>query len=184
MSSLNAATLTTARRNKMAMKYGLVLGLLHIVVISLVNMAATTMVLFSLLRFAGYMVYLVILGFMLARIRKANGGYIELRELFGPAFIILVIAGGISHIYEDVYVYLIDPFFFEKMLNASIKSFGKGRIPDWKIAEMMAEIGKRTAFNLGNTILRFFSNVLIDCLFGLLVSLIIKKQRPFSENLT
>ena len=182
MSSPNAAAHTISQRNKMAMMYGLILGLIYIVVISLANMTVNTLFLFSLLRFAGYMGYLVILGFMLARIRKANGGYIELREVFGTAFIILVIAGGLSHIYQDVYVYMIDPGYIEKLLKATKESWGTGRIPDQKIAEMIAEMKKSVAFNLGNTMLGFFSNIFIDCLFGLVVCLIIKKKRPPIEN--
>ncbi len=184
MSSLNAATLTTAQRNKMAMTYGLILGLIYIVIISLTNMAATALFLYTLLRGTGYLLYVVILGFMLARIRKANGGYIELREVFGPAFIILLIAGGLSYIWQYVYIYLVDPGFTDKVLNATVESLEKAKMSDEKIDEMVAEIEKSKTFNLGKTILGFFTSVLMDCLFGLVVSLIIKKQRPIFENLT
>ncbi|GAA4462828.1 hypothetical protein GCM10023093_10100 [Nemorincola caseinilytica] len=175
--------LSTAARNKMAMMNGLVLGVIYIIIGTVLNMTANALFLYMLLKGIGYLVYLVILGFMLANVRKANGGYIELREVFGAAFVIVLVAGTLSFAYNYLYVYVIDPGFTDKVKNATLAAMEKAKLPDEQIDKALNDIEKSRKFNLQNTIMSYMGGLLLDSFLGLIVSLIIKKPRPVFDNL-
>lgn len=179
--NISTGALSTPERNKKAAINGLVLGLIYIVIVTITFQFATNIVMSGLTRFAGYVIYLVILGFMLAGIRKANGGYIELREAFGAAFVTFFVAGLLSFAYQQLYVYVIDPGFTDRVINASIAALEQKNIPDDQMDKMIERIEESKKVTAGGVVMGFLAGIIVDCLFGLLVSLIIKKPRPIFE---
>lgn len=183
MANLSAEPLSIAARNKMAMMNGLVLGIIYIIIGTVLNMTASALFLYMLLKGTGYLLYLTILGFMLANVRKANGGYIELREVFGAAFVIVLVAHSLSFAYNYLYVYVIDPGFTDKVKYATMAAMEKAKLPDEQIDKALADIEKSKTFNLKNTVMGYLGGLLLDSFLALIVSLIIKKPRPVFENL-
>lgn len=182
MTDIASGQLSTAERNKKALINGLVLGMIHIVIVTITFQFATAIAMSILIKFAGYVVYLVILGFMLAGMRKANGGYLELREAFGAAFVTLFVAGLLSFIYQQIYVYVIDPGLTDRVINATIAELEKkGNIPEDKLDQMIEKVQESKKVTPGGIAVSFLAGVVVDCLFGLLVSLIVRKQRPIFE---
>jgi hypothetical protein len=179
--------MSTAARNKMAMTYGVILGLVYMVITTGVNMAVNGMIMYFGLKALGYVLYMVILGLFAGRIRKANGGYIELREVFGAAFIMLLVSGAIVFIYNYIYMYYIDADFLNKIKASTIAFYEKSNVPDDKLDETAAAFDKQIAdaktLNIGSMLLNFLGGLVLDCLFGLVVSLIVKKPRPMFDTL-
>ena len=178
--------ITASEKNKIAMTYGLLLGIIYLVITSAVNILIGNMILFYTVKFAGYLLYFVILGVLAARIKKANGGFIEFRELFGAIFIMLLIAGLLSYIYSYLYISVIDTHYMEKIRTSTIHFMEKMNTPpdkmDDAIRKFDIKVAESKTFNLGTNLLNFFEALIVDCLFGLIVCAIVKKPRPVFNN--
>ncbi len=177
--------LTVSERNKMALTYGLVIGFIYLIMTSAINLMVGNLINFYLVKSAGYILYFVIIGIFAAKIRKANGGYIEFRDIFGPIFIMILVAGFMSYLYSYLYIYVIDPRFMEKYKMATLHFMeGIKSIPQEKIDETARkfdeELTKSQHFNIGTSILGFFGFLIFDSLFGLIVGAIVKKKQPQS----
>ncbi len=174
--------ITTAERNKMAMMYGLLLALIYLVITAAVNIVISNMILFYSLKTAGFFLYFIIIGIFAARIRKANGGYIEFKDIFGAVFIILVIAGLISFIFNYIYMLYIDPHYMDKIRQSTITFMEKFKTPGDKMDEALKKFDEQVAesktFHFGRNLMNYLQGLLFDCLFGLIVCAIVKKKRP------
>jgi Protein of unknown function (DUF4199) len=174
--------ITVQQRNKMAATYGLLTGIIYIVITSGVNVLTDNFLVFYLMKFVGYMAYFVIIGVFASKIRKANGGFMEFREVFGAVFIMILIAATISFLYTYLYMFVIDPHFMEKIKASTGRFMIKMNVPQEKMDESMRKFDQQMEeskhFNLKNNILSLLGAYLVDSLFGLLVSVIVKKSRP------
>jgi len=184
MTNAISEPMSTAARNKTAAINGLILGIIYVAIKAGINQTAEALVLYAILNFTGYLVFLGILWFMLVNLRKANGGYIELREAFGATFVTVLIAGLLSVSFQYLYTFVIDPGYTDRVLDATVKTLEKSGAPDDKIDQMVDQIQKAKVFRLSDVLMGYFSGVIVDCLFGLVVSLIVKKSRPVFENLS
>lgn len=178
--------ITSAQKNKMAMTYGLLIGIIYIVITSAVNLTVSNMINFYLTKFVGYVAYFIIIGYYATRIKKANGGYIEFREVFGAVFIMIIIAGFMSYLYNYLYMYVIDPHYMEKIKTAVVHFMEKMKAPDEKIDETVrkfdSQMEEAKHFSFKNNILAIVGFIIMDSLFGLIVSAIVKKSRPLFNN--
>ena len=107
--------ITTAERNKMAATYGLLLGIIYVIMTTGVNMMVGNFIGFYAMKFIVFVLYFVLLGVFAARIRKANGGYIEFKEIFGTVIVMILIAALINYLYNFIFLKYIDPAFMDKM---------------------------------------------------------------------
>ncbi len=179
-------SITTAERNKMAAIYGLLLGLIYIILSTGVNMMVGNLIGFYGLKFVVFVLYFVVMGVFAARIRASNGGFITFKEIFGAVIIMIFIAALMNYLYTFLYVRYIDPAFMDKMKNTTIQYMEKAKgIDEAKIDESARKFDEQMAasktFNLGKNVLAYFELVIFDCLFGLIVCAIIKKERPVFE---
>jgi len=177
--------ITSAEKNKMAAINGLLVGIIYIVITSAVNLMVNDMIYFYLLKFVGYMLYFVIIGYFASQIKKANGGFIEFREIFGAIFIMVLIASTIAYVYTYIYMYYIDPHYMEKIKAATIHFMEKMNTPADKIDETSRKFDDQLAeskkFGLGKNLLTLLGAFVVDSLFGLIVAAIVRRKRP--ENL-
>ena len=178
--------ITAAERNKMALMYGLITGIIYLVITTAVNILVGSMITFYAAKFVGFVLYFVIIGIFAARIRKANGGYIEFRELFGAIFIMLLIAGLMSYLYNYLYIEVIDPQFMNKIRTATVHFMENMKTPEDKIDDALRKFDEKVAesktFHFGAALLTFLEALVVDCLFGLIVCLIVKKSKPVFNN--
>jgi hypothetical protein len=182
----NTGTLTTAARNKMALMNGLILGVIHVVISTAVNMTVDNAIMFNVLKMVAYINYMVILFILARNIRKANGGYIEFREVFGASFVMLLVAGTITYLYSYLYMFMIIPDFADRIKNASIKLLESNtklsdEIIDEKIREIEKQMKEANELGIGKLLLNYLSTLLMDCVFGLIVCAIVKKPRPLFD---
>ena len=89
--------LTLAARNQMAAKFGALVGALYLILFTVVNMLVGNYIVYMLMKLMVYIIYLVIIGVLLSQVKKANGGYLEFREAFGAAFMIILITNIIYY---------------------------------------------------------------------------------------
>jgi len=178
--------ITSAEKNKLALTYAPLVGIIYIIIITAVNLTIGNMILFYVMKFIGYVLYFVILGILATRIKKANGGYIEFREIFGALFIMILVAELMYFVYSFIYTKYIDPHFMDRMKVAYLSFMEKMKTPDDKLEEASKNFDKAIAesktFDFGKSLLSYFEIVVMDCLFGLIVCLIVKKPRPVVAN--
>ena len=174
--------ITVAQKNKMALQYGLLLGLIYIAITTAVTIFLPKMILFYSLKFAGYLIYLVLVGVFASMIRKANGGYMEFREVFGAIFIMLLVAGLMSFIYNYIYILYIDTHYMDKVRQSTITFMEKFNTPPDKVDEALKKFDEQVAesktFHLGKNLMAYCVGLLMDCLFGLIVCAAVKRKRP------
>ncbi len=174
--------ITALEKNKLAAKYGFVVGVIYIVITSAVNLAIANMIYFYLCKTIGYVCLFVIVGYFASQIKKSNGGYIEFKEIFGAIFIMLIISGFMSYVYNYLYMFVIDPHFMEKIKTATINFMEKSQVPSEKIEDTISKFDKQIEeskhFNLTRNLLTLSGAFIVDSLFGLFVAAIVKKSRP------
>jgi hypothetical protein len=166
----------------MAVNYGLLTGLIYLVITSAANLTVANMIMFYVVKLIGYILYFVIIGIFAARIRKANGGYIEFKEIFGAVFIMILIVATISYAYSFLYMFVIDPHFMEKIKAASLNFMENVKAPEAKIDETAkkfdTQMEESKHFSFKTNVLTLFGAYLLDSLFGLIVCAIVKRSRP------
>lgn len=174
--------ITVAVKNKMAVKYGLILGAIYVVLFTCTSLLINNFISFIVMRSVAYILYFVLIGVFLTQIKKANGGFIEFREVFGASFIIVLIAGFVYYIYCSIYFLYINPHFMEYMKSSVITFMENMHTPSQTIDAKAADLDKAVAeskiFNFWKSIQGYLSSVVLDSIFAMIVCAIVKKSRP------
>ncbi len=180
------ALLSKPARNKMAAIFGLGLGVFYMISATVSYLQASHFFPFYAAKTIGYILYFVLMGLCAARIRKANGGYISFKDMYSAVIIMILISSTIYFIYNFIYIEYIDTQFVYKLKSAMITWMEQMKTPDEAINSTAEKFDKQIAesqkFNLGNNVLGYFSNILVDCLVGLLVAVINRKTPPLVEQ--
>ena len=174
--------MTVAVRNKTAMKYGLITAVIYIVLFTVTNLLMSNIMVYNVVRAVVYILYMVLIGVFVTQIKNADGGYIEFKDAFGAAFVILLTTGIIYFIYTFIYFQYIDPHYLEKMKIAVVSYMENHKVPDSAIDSTVKNFDEQIAdsksFHPGKLLLGFFGFLVMDSLFAMVVCLIVKKQRP------
>ena len=174
--------LTIPTRNKMAMKFGLITGIIYIVLFSVTNLLMGNIMMYNVMRCIVYVIYMVLIGVFVSQIKKADGGYLEFKDAFGAAFVILLTAGILYFIYAYIYFQFIDPHYLEKMKTSVVTYMELHKVPDEAIDKTVKSFDEQIIdaknFHIGKTLLGFFGFLVMDSLFAMIVCLIVKKQKP------
>jgi Protein of unknown function (DUF4199) len=177
--------MTIQVRNKMCVKYGLIIGLVYMVLFSVSNLVMSQMMTYYAVKLVVYVIFFVMIGVFLTQVKKADGGYLEFKDAFGAAFVMILVAEVIYFIYSYVYFQYIDPHYLEKMKVSVITYMENKQTPDKVIETTIQNFDTQIAdskhFNLGKTLMGFFGFLIMDSLFAMIVCLIVKKQRPMFE---
>lgn len=186
MENTASASLTTAARNKMAATYGAILGVVFMVLSTVGFMGVSNIAMSWIVQGLSLVSMLVLIGIFLKIIRKANGGYLEFREAFGSAFVMLLVALLISQVYNVVYVRFIDPDVMMKMKDATLRWMEQMKSPDETIDATMERFDKQIAdsktFSVSGALFTYFGGLLFFSLLSLIPCAIVKKQRPIFDN--
>lgn len=169
-------------RNKIALRFGLFLGLFYVPLALVANTFVASYFIHYAARFLVYVFYMILVGVFAARIRKANGGYIEFSELFGATFVMLLVGGIIAFVYNYVYIAYIDPDFSMKMKEATLSMMERQNLPEEQLDKVSTtfdeQIAKSKKFNFGDNIFALLGSIILDTLIGLIPVAILKKPRP------
>lgn len=174
--------------NKQALTYGLLLAIIIIIINTIENMFLLgNFFAFYGAKVAGFIIFVVLMGVFSAQIRKAQGGYIEFKEVFRYIFIMILISELLYFIYTFIYFKYIDPHFLDKMKQATIDWMDKHNAPSDQIDKTADSFDQQIkeankSLQLGKTALNYLSFVVLDSLFGLIVAAIVKKPRPMFDE--
>lgn len=170
----------------MAAIYGILLGIIYMVLTTFTYMSAGSLMGFYGFTALAFILYFIGMGIFAGRIRKANGGYIEFKDVFAAIIIMVFISCLISYVYNLIYMKYVDPGFMDKMKNTTIQFMEKNKVPDEQIDEAMRKFDKQAAdaksFSIGSMLLSYFEMSVFCCLFGLIVAAIVKKKKPIFDN--
>jgi Protein of unknown function (DUF4199) len=178
--------LTTAAQNKMAAINGIVLGVAYVVFTLLSYIMVSSFLTYMGVKVLGYALSFVVMGMLLSRIKKANGGYLEFKEAFGRIFIMVLVGELIYLLFNAIYVTMIDPHFAEKLRDSSLAFMEHMKLPDAeldkKTQQMNEMIEESKHFSFLKNLWAYLGSALTDCVFGLLVALAVRKERPAMMN--
>ncbi len=176
--------------NNEAVKYGIINGLIALLIMyGTWAIDINTFVTAQLwgMWFPYMIIILLIGGFAL---RKSNGGYLSFKEALKFTFLSYVIAGVIVAVGTYVLYNIIDPELTKRSFEAGVEKMRgmmeKFGTPDDKIDEQIEksrEQAKETGIK--NILLGFGLGLIWDFVKSLLISLIIRKEKPaFQEDFT
>jgi len=168
--------------NKQAFLYGVIVGVIYIVLLTVENMFVSNMFGFYAIKIVGFLLYLTAIGLFAGQIRKSLGGYIDFKTVFGAIFIMILVSEVFYFVYNYIYLLYIDPNFMEKIKESTLGWMEKNKVPqeslDTTSAKFDQQIEEAKHFSIGKNLLNFFSFVVLDSLFGLIVAAIVKKNKP------
>jgi hypothetical protein len=129
----------------------------------------------------GMMVYLIYLAgiiYTLRQYRLDNGGFMTFKQGLGLGVLMSVVAGLISSVFSLIYMKVIDPGFMDRMLEMMRDKMAEQPGMTEEALEMaMTWVGK-----MRSPVVIFISGLvtsaLIGLFFSLIVSAIMKKERP------
>jgi hypothetical protein len=168
--------------NKQAFLFGIIAAVIYIVLLTIENMFVSNMLMFYGIKIIGYALFLLMLGILASQIKKSLGGYMDFKTAFGAIFIMILVADIFYYIYTYIYMLYIDPMFLEKMKEGTLAFMSSRNVPqasiDQTAAKFDSQMEQAKHFSLGKNLLSFFSSLVLDALFGLIVAAIVKKNKP------
>lgn len=165
--------------------YGVIIGLLYVLMLFFRWSIATNLIKFGLYTFLGYLVILGLLFYEAYQRRKMNDGFISLKDLFQTLFISVLIFELLYSIYTFIHLTYVDPTVGDRMRAGMEEMFDKmgDKMSDAdkeKALERMGDIKKAT--ELPQMIKSYLSSVAISGIFALIISAIVKKKKPVFEE--
>ncbi len=168
----------------MVIKYGLTIGLIFslIAVLSMVTGMATTGnafvgILMGLLQL-GLMIAIIIIAFNKFKVQRA--GYISLGECMQIGVGIMVIGGLIAAVFGLVYGKLIDPGYYDRIMEVQRQTMEDRGMSDDQIDKAMgfASIFKGPGIAFATTLLCYF---LGGTILSLIIGLVMRNEKPEFE---
>jgi hypothetical protein len=172
---------------KNGITFGLIIGLIYCISLFLRYNMASSPIMIGVIAFIFYLVALGMLVFCGITRRKQLGGFIDLKDAFQTIFVAILIAELIYLAFNIIYLKYIDPNYFEKFMtsmqnwvdNSSMSEEQKEKTMDQIKSSM--EKQKERGMTIGGIALGYLLWVAITGVFGLIISLIVRKRRPVFE---
>jgi uncharacterized protein DUF4199 len=170
------------RRNHL-LKWGIIIGIIGILISALtygINeklMAKWWLGIISFIISFGLLIYAEIIE------RKAIGGYILFKRVFFSAFIIFIISGIITIIWQILLFNVIDPDLQVRLkrviIEQTISMLEKFGTDSSKVAETMDKLESQDMYSIANQLKNGFLGIAIGGLiFSAIIGLIVKRKKP------
>lgn len=164
-------------------RWGLIIGVVYAIFVVLRHsIGASNPIYYSMLMFTGYVVVLVILFLCGIRLRRDNGGWIEMREAFKAMFIAVLIFEAFFTATYFIYLKYINPGFFDTFRTQSENLLIAAKRPQKEIDDLVSamdvsreQILKSSAFDFIKTYLYYVG---VTGLFAILFAFITKRKPP------
>jgi hypothetical protein len=169
-------------------KWGLMIGFVYAIFVVLRHsVGGGNPVYYSMLMFAGYTVVLVMLFFCGRQLRKQNGDWIEMKEVFKAMFIAVLIFELFFTITYFVYLKYINPGFFEAFRTNSENLLIEARRPQKEIDDLVAAMDLSRNQILNSNAFDFFKTYLyyvgVTGLFAIIFAFFLRRKPPvFQDN--
>ena len=164
------------------LKNGLILGTIYVFFCIFKYLSGVDTFVDTYFGIASLLLSIIFPVYYCVQLRKIRGGYIDFKEVFTVCTGILIAAGFIDVVFQILLLNIIDPGFAVDLLDASINAvvaqldtFG---VPEDEIALAIENIESNSNYSPMNLLKGFCFSVLGYSIFGLIVAVIIKKNKP------
>jgi hypothetical protein len=166
-----------------AIRYGLMIGFISmfLTTVSFLYMLKLHFLAFSASGVLMFIIPVVLYWVAAAQQRKALGGFISMKDAFQVIFVVILISLAISTVYGLIYTKYIDPDCMVRMKESMLDFFERmGSMPQDSIDEQMKRMDETIASSTTPSMLfySFAKSIILNSIFGFIVALIVKKERP------
>ena len=166
------------------LKNGLLLGLASValnVVLYVTDFLYTDSTLMGILTWlVATAISVVFIIMAIEQYKKANEGFLSIGEAIKVGVVVAVIAGVIGAIYQVIYTTIIDPDYYEKVVEVTMKKMSG--ITSNFTEEQMEEFQDKMYANKPSIVSSFSLSIVFSAIGGLIISAIVgaikKKERP------
>ena len=168
------------------LKNGLLLGLASVafnVVLYVTDLLYTDSTLMGILTWlVATAISVVFIIMAIEQYKKANEGFLSIGEAIKVGVVVAVIAGVIGAIYQVIYTTIIDPDYYEKVVEVTMKKMSG--ITSNFTEEQMEEFQDKMYANKPSIASSFSTSIVFSAIGGLIISAIVgavkKKEQPMS----
>jgi hypothetical protein len=167
------------------LRFGLLTGLLYVVLLFFrYNFFASNPLSFGLCAITSYLIILMMYLFTGIARKKELGGYADFKEIFTSIFIAILIAEVVYIVFNLVYLKFVDPSFWENFRANTLTYLQKKGLTDEQIDQQMKSFKDMNKQTEPLTLLKGYGiSVIIDCIFGLIFAVILRKAKPVFEEI-
>ena len=171
---------------KLGLRFGLIAGSLYIILLFCrYKFFAASPLSFGVFAIISYLIILMMFLFTGIARKKELGGYADFREIFTSIFIAILITELVYIGFNLIYFKFVDPSFWQKFKTNTLIFMQSRHLTDEQIEQQMKgfkDMDKQTTpFNL---IKGYGYSVIIDCVFGLIFAIILRKPKPATEAIS
>lgn len=163
------------------LKFGIIAGAIYILLLLIRYMFfASNPMIFTGAIFVSYLI--IVFFFVLAANarKKELGGYANIKEIFSTIFMVILIAELCYAIFNYIYLNFIDPNFYPHYLQATIeymRSKGVGEeVLNHQIDKLQDQMKQMKS--ISNTLTGLATWLIVDSIFGIIIALVTKKDKP------
>ncbi len=168
-------------------QFGLILGLIYCVLLFWRWSNVSNLFMIGMTSLLGYLIIIGLLFWEAAARKKAEGGFIDIKNLFQTLFISVLIFELFYSVYNYIHFSYIDTHIVDKMkaaLNAAFEKAGNQFSEDRK-TEALSNLDQYNNYaNILKIIRGYFISVAVSGIIAILVALIMRKNRPEFEEHT
>lgn len=174
-----------ASKYRIGLRYGLFTGVLYFVLLFCrFKFFASNPRSFVLSAVLSYVIILMLYLITAVARKKELGGYAGTKEIFTSVFIVILITELVYIIFNLIYFKFIDPSFWQNFQASTLVSLQKSQAPVEQIEQQMKSFkDMENQSSPGNLIKGYGISVIIDCVFGLIFAIILRKQNPAVKNI-
>jgi heme/copper-type cytochrome/quinol oxidase subunit 4 len=177
--------MTPTSKYSIGMRFGLLTGLLYVVLLFLrYNFFASNPLSFGLCAFVSYLVILMMYLFAGIARKKELGGYADFKEIFTTIFIAILIAEAVYILFNLVYLKFVDAAFWENFRTNTLVYLQKKGLTDEQIEQQMKSFKNVDEQSKPMGLLKGYGfSIIMDCIFGLIFAAILRKTKPVFEEI-
>lgn len=166
---------------EMALKMGLMLALVEIL-LSMVQYKffMGTLSLTFVMTGISIVASLIVMIFVAVLARRAQGGYITLRQVFKPIFITILLGASLAYLFNLLYIHYLDPSVYDQMKQAAINFAADMGADGTALDEIATQFDREQAkaMTAGRIILGLFQTIILHSIGGIIIAAIFKKNAP------
>ncbi len=175
-----------ARQPNTGLPYGLISGLIVVIITLALYLGGIDMYMSP----AAFLTYLVMITFAVVaalKKRKINGGYLSFKEALKITFTVFAVALLLQTVFVYILFNFIDVSFKEAMMQASMdkaeQMMRKFGLPDSEIEKATDPKRAMDQFSILGVLLGYAMTCIVAFIFSLLISAIVKKNKPEFPNI-
>ncbi len=176
----------TIKKN-IGMTYGLVAGLIIIVIVLIQYIGGLKMYMNPILGSISYLILITIAVLAALKLRKQQEGFLEFGEALKVTFTVFALALFMQTVFTYILFNFIDISFKDTLIVESMNKneqwLRKIGTPDDQIEKAMDMQRGRDPFSVNLVLLGYGTTCIIAFIFCLLISLVVRKKKPAFNNI-